>query len=277
MPLSSAPRAFLSDPKRSETENKFDIRGDYSISQKDNFFARYSYGKDSNFLPSPFNNVLDGGSFQDGYSDNAAQGLAASEIHTFRNNLINEFRFGFNYLNSHRLNLNYNVNVSQQLPVPFPGVPFNASQDIGGLPSISFSDGTAAIGSSGFLPSFEKQHSYVFTDNLSWTRGRHAAKFGGELRFEQFTILQPAAPRGSMSFGSDFTDNPATWPRRRRGDCHLSAWHSRRWNHHQCDPQHRLSTADLRDLCARRLQGNSASHPEPGPPLRTLQYDKGGQ
>ena len=203
------PQAFLSDPKRSETENKFDIRGDYSISQNDNFFARYSYGKDSNFLPSPFNNVLDGGSFQDGYSDNAAQGLAASEIHTFRNNLINEFRFGFNYLNSHRLNLNYNVNVSQQLPVPFPGVPFNASQDIGGLPSISFSDGTAAIGSSGFLPSFEKQHSYVFTDNLSWTRGRHAAKFGGELRFEQFTILQPAAPRGSISLGSDFTDNPA--------------------------------------------------------------------
>src|ERR1019366_204915 len=38
---------YLADPKRSETENKFDIRGDYSISQKDNCFARYSYGKDS--------------------------------------------------------------------------------------------------------------------------------------------------------------------------------------------------------------------------------------
>jgi len=36
--------------------------------------------------------VLDGGSFQDGYGNNIAQGLAASEIHTFRNNLINEFR-----------------------------------------------------------------------------------------------------------------------------------------------------------------------------------------
>ena len=34
-------------------------------------------------------------------------------------------------------------------------------------------------------------------------------KFGAELRFEQFTIFQPAAARGSMSFGSDFTDNPA--------------------------------------------------------------------
>jgi hypothetical protein len=200
---------FLSDPKKSETENKFDIRVDHTITGKDNFFARYSYGNDNTFLPSPFNNVLDGGSFQDGYSDNIAQGLAASEIHTFRNNLINEFRFGFNHLNSHRLNLNYNVNVSQNLPIPFPGVPFVAGEDIGGLPSIGFTDGTTAIGSSGFLPAIEHQHSYVFTDNLSWTRGRHAAKFGGELRFEQFTILEPASPRGTMSFGSDFTDNPA--------------------------------------------------------------------
>jgi hypothetical protein len=196
---------FLSDPKRSETDNKFDIRVDHTFSEKDNFFARFSYGDDSFFLPSPFNNVLDGGSFQDGYSANSSRGLAASEVHTFRNNLINEFRFGFNHLNSHRFNLNYTVNVSQQLD--FPGVPFGP--DIGGLPSISFADGTTAIGSSGYLPSIEKQHSYVITDNLSWTHGRHAAKFGAELRFEQFTIFQPASPRGDMSFGSNFTDNPA--------------------------------------------------------------------
>ena len=203
-------QAFLSDPKRTETENKFDIRSDYTFSQKDNAFVRYSYGNDSNFLPSPFQNVLDGGSFQDGYSNNTADGLAASEIHAFRNNLVNEFRFGFNYLNSHRYNLNYNTNVSQNLPVPFPGVPYVAGENIGGLPSLSFADGTTAIGSSGYLPAIEKQHSYVFTDNLSWTRGRHSTKFGAELRFEQFTILEPASPRGSMSFGSDFTDNPAS-------------------------------------------------------------------
>ena len=196
---------FLSDPERKETENKFDTRFDYTISGKDNFFARFSYGNDSTFLPSPFSNVLDGGGFQDGYSDNIAEGLAASELHTFSNTLINEFRFGFNHLNSHRFNLNYNVNVSQQLN--FPGVPFGP--DLGGLPSISFGDGTAGIGASGYQPAIEKQHSYVFTDNLSWTHGRHAAKVGAELRFEQFTIYEPASPRGNMSFGNDFTDNPA--------------------------------------------------------------------
>jgi hypothetical protein len=198
---------YLSDPERSETENKFDLRIDQTISGKDNFFARFSYGNDSNFLPSPFNNVLDGGSFQDGYSNNTAQGLAASEIHTFHNNLINEFRFGFNHLSSHRYNLYSNQNVSAQLAVPIPGVPFEAGENIGGLPAIGFGDGTAAIGASGYLPAVEHQHSYVLTDNLSWTRGRHAVKFGGELRFEQFTILEPAAARGSMDFGGGFLIN----------------------------------------------------------------------
>jgi hypothetical protein len=198
---------FRSDPERSDTENKFDVRGDYTIGSKDNFFARYSYGHDNNFLPAPFSNALDGGSFGDGYALNVYQGLAASEIHTFRNNLINEFRFGFNHLNSHRLQPNANINESATLG--FPGVPYIAGQDMGGLPSIGFSDGTATLGSSQYLPAIEHQHSYVFTDNLNWIRGRHAVKVGGELRFEQFTILEPGQPRGEMSFGADFDDNPA--------------------------------------------------------------------
>lgn len=199
------PQAYLSDPKRNETDDKFDIRLDQNFSQKDNFFVRFSFGNSNNFLPSPFQNVLDGGSFQDGYSENDARGVAASYLHTFRTNLINELRFGFNHLYSHRLNLNYNVNVAQQLN--FPGVPFGP--DLGGLPSISFSNGDQTIGSSGYLPAIEKQYSYVVGDNLIWSKGRHAAKFGGELRFEEFTILEPAAPRGYLTFGSDFTDNPA--------------------------------------------------------------------
>ncbi|MGA9355917.1 MAG: TonB-dependent receptor [Terriglobales bacterium] len=198
---------YLADPKRNETENKFDVRYDHIISGSDNFFTRFSYGNDSNFLPSPFQNVLDGGSFQDGYSNNTAIGLAASEVHTFRNNLINEFRFGFNHLHSHRYNLYYNEDVAQALPIPFPGVPFNASDQDGGLPAIYFGDGTASIGASQYQPANEHQHSFVFTDNLAWTHGRHAAKFGTELRFEQFTILEPAAARGEMDFGGDFLIN----------------------------------------------------------------------
>jgi hypothetical protein len=197
---------FLSDPRKTESRNNFDIRVDHTFSDRDNFFTRFSYEDQPSFIPSPFSNALDGGSFADGTEDDSYRSVAISEVHTFRTNLINELRLGYNRINSHRLNLNYNQNVSQQLN--FPGVPFGP--DLGGLPQLGFSDGTVTIGSSGFLPSIEKQNAFVLNENLAWTRGRHNIKAGAEIRHEQFTMFQPAAPRGTMSFGSDFTDNPAT-------------------------------------------------------------------
>ena len=196
---------FLSDPSRRESRNNFDIRIDHKIGVKDDAFGRFSYEDQPSFIPPPFNNVLDGGGFFDGVEDDSYRSVALSETHLFSPTVVNEFRVGYNRINSHRLQLNYNQDISQQLG--FPGVPFTPIN--GGLPSISFSDGTVSIGSSTFLPSVEKQNSFVFTDNLTWIHGRHSLRFGTELRFEQFTIFQPAESRGDMSFGGDFTDNPA--------------------------------------------------------------------
>ncbi len=196
---------FLSNPKRQESRNNFDIRIDHLIGQKDNFFGRFSYEDQPSRIPAPFNNALDGGGFFDGIEDNSYRSVALSETHTFSPNLINEFRVGYNRINAHRFQLNFDQDVAGQLN--FPGVPFTPIN--GGLPNISFADGTATIGSSGFLPSVEKQNSYVITDNLTKIRGRHSIKVGAEIRLEQFTIFQPAASRGDMGFGSEFTDNPA--------------------------------------------------------------------
>jgi Carboxypeptidase regulatory-like domain/TonB dependent receptor len=194
---------FLAEPRRSEDQNNFDIRIDTNLSNRDSFFGRFSYEDQPSFIPSPFNNALDGGAFSDGFQDDSYRSVALSETHTFNPTTVNELRFGYNRINAHRFQLNFNTNVASQLG--FPGVPFGP--DNGGLPSISINDGTAAIGSSGFLPSIEKQNAFVLDENLTKIYGRHSLKFGTELRFVQFTIFQPAASRGTMSFGSDFTDN----------------------------------------------------------------------
>jgi TonB dependent receptor/Carboxypeptidase regulatory-like domain len=196
---------FRVDPVRSENRNNFDVRIDHRISDKDASFGRFSYENQPSFIPAPFNNVLDGGGFFDGIEDNAYRSLALSETHMFSPTLVNEFRFGYNRINAHRFQLNFNKDISGQLQ--FPGVPFSPIN--GGLPNIGFSDGFVGIGSSGFLPSVEKQNSFVFTENLTWIHGRHSWKYGTEVRLEQFTILQPASSRGDMGFGGDFTDNPA--------------------------------------------------------------------
>ncbi len=196
---------FLAEPKANLDQNNFDVRIDHRISDKDSIFGRFSYEDQPSFMPSPFNNVLDGGSFQDGYQDNSYRSLAISEMHAFSSNMVNEFRLGYNRINAHRFQLNYNQDVAAQLG--FPGVPFGPNN--GGLPSITIDDGTASIGSSGFLPSIEKQNAYVLDETITKVYGRHTIKAGTELRFIEFTIFQPAASRGTMDFASNFTDNAA--------------------------------------------------------------------
>ena len=200
---------FLVNPVRKETRNNFDIRVDHKFTGADDSFARFSYEDQPSEIPAPFNNVLDGGGFFDGIEDNSYRSLALSEVHIFTPNFINEFRLGYNRINSHRFQLNYNKDVAgdPSFGIDYPGIPFNPIN--GGLPEIDFGDGSATIGSSTFLPSVEKQNSYVLTDNVTWIHGRHSLKFGTEIRREQFTIFQPEASRGNLGFGSEFTDNPA--------------------------------------------------------------------
>jgi hypothetical protein len=200
---------FLAVPVRSETRNNFDVRVDHTFSSKDSIFGRFSYEHQPSFIPSPFQNVLDGGGFFDGHEDFSYRSVAVSETHVFDSTHVNEIRFGYNRINAHRFQNNFDQNVSAQLN--FPGVPFEPGTFNGGLPALTFDDGSAPeLGSSGFLPSIEKQNSYVLTDNYTWVKGRHSIKFGAEIRYEQFTIFQPEASRGTADFSAGFTDNPAS-------------------------------------------------------------------
>ena len=196
---------YLAVPLEQTTRNNFDVRVDHKFSESDQAFARFSYEDQPRTIPAPFGNALDGGSFFSGDEENSYRSLAISETHMFSPTTVNEFRFGYNRINSHRFQENAYTDVSAQLG--FPGVPYSPGN--GGLPTMTFSDGSSIpIGSSGYLPSIEKQNSFVFTDNFNHVIGRHALKFGGEIRLEQFTIFQPSQSRGAMNFGTEFTSNP---------------------------------------------------------------------
>lgn len=198
---------YIANPVENTHRANFDIRVDHKFSDKDNSFYRFSYEDQPRTIPSPFQNgVLDGGGFFNGVENNSYRSLALSESHFFRSSLVNEFRLGYNRINSHRYQLNFNTDISAQ--VGFPGVPFT---DInGGLPQLTFGDGSVpTLGSPTYLPSVELQNTYVLSDNITWVKGRHTAKFGTEIRREEFTIFQPAYPRGWEDFGTSFSDNPA--------------------------------------------------------------------
>jgi len=204
---------YLVDPKKSLDQNNFDVRVDHRFTDKDNFFARFSYENQPISTPGPFTTILDGGGFTAGNQDNSYRSAALSELHTFSPNLLNEFRFGYNRINSHRVPPYADTNVAEQAGLL--GVPFTPG--FGGLPSMCFAD-YQCIGTNDYLPAIEKQNSFVLNENLIWTRGRHSMKFGVELRREQFTILEDSAPRGDMTFSPDFSSNPGAAPGTAPGD-----------------------------------------------------------
>jgi hypothetical protein len=195
---------FLSNPVLAETRDNFDVRVDQKFSDIDSTFFRFSYENQPSSIPGTFGGLADGGGFFSGIEDNSYRSFATSWVHIFKPQLINEFRLGYNRINSHRFQLNYNTNVSAD--IGFPGVPFQPG--IGGLPQLTFND-VATLGSPTFLPSKELQNSYVLSENLTWVKGRHTLKYGTEIRREEFTIFQPASPRGNLDFNSTLTDNPA--------------------------------------------------------------------
>ena len=198
---------YIANPVETTHRANVDVRIDHKFSDKDTSFYRFSYENQPRLIPSPFQgSFLDGGGFFSGIEDNSYRSVALSESHLFRSSLVNEFRLGYNRVNSHRFQLNYNTDVSGQLG--FPGVPFTPIN--GGLPQLTFGDGSApTLGSPTFLPSIEIQNTYVLSDNFTWVKDRHTLKFGTEIRREEFTIFQPAASRGTESFGPSLTDNPA--------------------------------------------------------------------
>jgi len=194
---------FLATPKRTENRNNFDVRVDQVFSQKDTSFYRVSYEKQPSVIPSVFQATGgNGADFFTGNEENFYLSAAISETHVFNPRVINEFRLGYNRINSHRYQFNYNKNVSADLGIP--GVPYAPLN--GGMPEFDFSD-VDGIGDPTFLPSLEIQNTYDLTDNLTWVRGHHSFKFGGEVLWEEFTIFQPASPRGQLNFDNIFTDN----------------------------------------------------------------------
>ena len=199
---------FLANPVLKESRTNFDGRVDQRFSDADSVFFRFSYEDQPSTIPATFGGIADGGGFFSGVEENSYRSFAASWTRIFKPTLINEFRLGYNRINSQRAQLNANQNISgdPSFNVNFPGVPF--SPGIGGLPQLGFND-VATLGSPTYLPSKELQNSYTLSENLTWVKGHHIFKYGTEIRREEFTIFQPASPRGNLGFSNVFTDNPA--------------------------------------------------------------------
>jgi outer membrane receptor protein involved in Fe transport len=173
------------------------------IRQHDQAFARFSYLSEPAFHPAPLGPILDGGSYgDDGNLKNFGENFAGSETHEFSSDLINEFRFGYNY--GHFSNTQQTANVNTAAHLGLGGIPFARLN--GGFPATSIT-GISSFGAPEFYAANEFQNIFQILDNVTKVAGNHTLKAGVNFQRSRFYTLhlqhrvkRTASPGNSPAF-----------------------------------------------------------------------------
>ncbi|MCC6390517.1 MAG: TonB-dependent receptor [Bryobacterales bacterium] len=134
--------------------------------------------------------------------------LVGSWIHTFSPRVVNEFRGGLNSLEAfQKMGSSFDpaYDVANKMGIPM------ASKDprTFGPPTASISgpDGDYSVFSMvrNIGPQDGSEDNFEYVDTLSWQRGSHFLKFGGDVTYRIETLDHANSPRGVFSFDGLYT------------------------------------------------------------------------
>ncbi len=183
---------LLTDTQRRDS---FSMKVDDLLTAKDTLTVRFSYLNNLTDTP-PAYGVVIGGPSQTGLAGtdaNKRYSIHLSTVHTFNPNLLNEFRFGWNWGTRRLLNSDFNLNTSDDIGIPN----ITINQYTKGLTHLLFnSGGISDIGSSFAMPQYLGLVNYQFRDALTIVHGRHHIEVGGDIIRRQYNYLQMLFPRG---------------------------------------------------------------------------------
>src|SRR5258708_5508708 len=202
---------FVAVPADRNHTNQFDLRGDHTVSAKLNAFGRYSYSKTSFFRPAPRPGLSEG-SFNDtfGTADLKSQAIAAGLVWVLSPSLVSETRFGYAMGDFFQLPPNFGSACPQEL-IGLKNAPSDPAI-CGGIPVFNFPGGTLQrIGRTTSVPQFQTPRSLNLRESVSWTRGAHALRFGGELLNVETGIRDISSLLGQFNFTGRFTGVNGRW------------------------------------------------------------------
>ena len=139
-----------------------------------------------------------------GPQDTTSSSFASSYQRTFSGNVLNELRIGDTRRTVVRAAASLGGTASTSLGLP--GIPSNARFP-NTLPTFLIA-GYQQLGSPPNTASDFSTSVTQIADSLTWLKGRHTFKMGGDLRWERLNVLQPPSPTGSFTFSSLFSDQP---------------------------------------------------------------------
>ncbi len=184
--------------------DQFDVRGDHVFNERHNVFARFSYKNLDRVSPVSLTTLGEDRLPQ------KVRNLVGAYNYVLRTNLVNEFRFG--YANWPRV-VDWGLDgtsfdgpaLVRELGIT--GLPANPPK-VASVPDIGITGFQGTGKSRGFT---QLSRTYQFTDNITWTKGRHTFKFGADfrkLRYQDNVSFFSGDHLGEYRFNGMFTGNP---------------------------------------------------------------------
>ena len=185
------------------------IRVDQTVSDRHSFFGRYS--KEARFQAEP--NFLGSVATNSRVIDDTFHNFTFNDVFALTPTLINNARYGYTRARAHQTPNSEGFDPGQ---LGFPAYILNTAP-IGTFPIFNFPDAgaqgqgrpseitTGQIGGSG---NNQPRDTQTVADSVTWIKGAHNLKFGGEYRLLRFFAFQFNNPAGTYNFNRTQTRGP---------------------------------------------------------------------
>ena len=199
-------------------DNQFTSNWDREFhSGKDKISARFFFSDSESLLP------FGGGDLQESLGSTLASSISSAslnfpldtpvgarflnvtETHLFSATLVNEFRFGYVHINDQ---LNNVAPVTAQAV----GIDRPTNNVTDSIYKFVLSTSGFEIGPAPFANQHQDQNNYDLTDTVSWVKGRHVFRFGGEFTRVNLNKLFPQVFNGELFFTNTPTNGPIAGP-----------------------------------------------------------------
>jgi hypothetical protein len=192
----------LSDTRAQELHNdQVNLRLDRTFEGGASLFARYSFSNEDGFTPE---NLPGFGA----YHDNQVHNLTATYIKPLSQTMVSELRAGYQRMRLHRYGENANGD-DLIADLGIEGVGFGGPEAYG-LPRFDV-QGQDSFGDSLLCtPCRYWNNLFQLGEHLTWLKGSHSFKAGGDLRYFRWDMLGFFQNRGFYSFTPGFTTRTAS-------------------------------------------------------------------
>lgn len=195
---------YTQNVSNAQNVDAFDVKGDYQFEKAGRLFLRESYSKSKLDTVPPANPFMAADPDSNQNNHNAVAGFSNS----FRPNILNELRLGFNRFDTVHFGNDAAIDENNILGIKNGNLAaFPESHGIGNFAVGSLS----GFGAPGWTNAQRLANIYQLTNGTTWIHNSHTIKFGMDLRRVRSTLTNPdTSARGIFTFGRDMTSQNGT-------------------------------------------------------------------